>query len=208
MIDSKKPKNGNKNSTANSNNAEDGIFRDFIDSMKDFKALHHTKHNPFETKPETYTINSHQTNDEKLNSQHNHHSTDKIQELNLSEHLWRPEVSSEENLFHFQQGVQYRTIRKIRSGKIRIEASLDLHQLNKEQARIEFSNFIIDCYEQEKRCICIIHGKGNRSSTNLPILKNLVNHWLQDVNIVLGFCSCPENMGGTGAVLVLLKRSD
>jgi DNA-nicking Smr family endonuclease len=184
----------------------DNSFKEFIDESKDFKVLENTKVNPYENK------SAHATNIVRSNNLKKPHNkifiTPHNVEFKLSEHLWRPEVNADDYLFYFQPGVQYKTIRKIRSGKIRIEATLDLHQMNKEQARIEFSNFIQDCYDHEYRCICIIHGKGIRSGSNKPILKNLINHWLYDVSVVLGFCSCPDNMGGTGAVLVLLQRCD
>lgn len=192
------------NKDSDNKNSNESIFREFIDGMKNFKVLSDDKHNPYENK----------TDPDELVEKHNYKPQSYTPEVNLStanyfnlsEHLWRPQVGAEDYLFYFQQGVQNKIIRKMRSGKIRIEATLDLHQLNKEQARAEFTRFIDNCYQHELRCICIIHGKGYRSGSDAPILKNLVNHWLQDINTVLGFCSCPQNLGGTGAVLVLLKR--
>ncbi|VCX74078.1 hypothetical protein BANRA_00030 [Acinetobacter baumannii] len=39
-------------------------------------------------------------------------------------------------------------------------------------------------------------------------LKTYVNGWLRQHRDVLAFVSAPENQGGTGAVLVLLKRAE
>lgn len=185
----------------------DNSFKEFIDESKDFKVLKNTKFNPYET---TSTDNSSSSkprnNTGTINKSAKLFVNNHNIEFKLSEHLWRPEVGADDYLFYFQPGVQYKTIRKIRAGRMRTEATLDLHQMNKEQARIEFSSFIQTSYDNEYRCICVIHGKGTRSGSNKPILKNLINHWLYDIDIVLGFCSCPDNMGGTGAVLILLKR--
>jgi DNA-nicking Smr family endonuclease len=40
-----------------------------------------------------------------------------------------------------------------------------------------------------------------------PVLKGKVNHWLQQRDEVLAFCSARPVDGGTGAVYVLLKRA-
>lgn len=180
-------------------------FKELISENKDFKELKSNKYNPHETpsnRDSTNNIKSTEQSSKKIDTK-----LDTKQEINnLSDHLWRPQVKADDILFYFQHGVQYRTIRKLRSGKIRIEASLDLHQKNKEQASQLFYDFIKSSYENEYRCICIIHGKGYRGTNEHPILKNLINHWLHEIDEVLGFCSCPQNMGGTGAVLILLKR--
>lgn len=209
------PKKDNSDKSQNKDN-NDNVFREFIGSIKNFRKLSTDKHNPFESTKKTKQIKqpnkaSDSTKDNIINNeQYPSSNSDNVIDsenlFQLSFHLWRPEVTAEEYLFTFQHGVQYRTIRKLRAGKIRVEATLDLHQMNKEQARDQLTSFILDSYNNEDRCICIIHGKGHRSSTTTPILKNLVNHWLQDIELVLGFCSCPTSMGGTGAVLVLLKR--
>lgn len=209
----KKKTDNQKPTSPEADNQSENVFREFIKDSKNFKALESDKYHAHEEKPKDQQQEASKSTESSLpyhykltNHNHTHNSDNQNLDYQLSEYLWRPEVSSEEYLFYFQHGVQYRTIRKFRAGKIRVEASLDLHQLNKEQARIQFAKFIQDSYADEKRCVCIIHGKGNRSGSNSPILKNLVNHWLHDLDVVLGFCSCPSNMGGTGAVLVLLKR--
>jgi DNA-nicking Smr family endonuclease len=127
-----------------------------------------------------------------------------LHNLALSLHLWRPLVGPETQLFYFLPGIQHKLIRKMRAGKIAIEATLDLHQNSKEQARTALLQFLSNAYEQECRCVSIIHGKG-RKMDEPPLLKNLVNHWLPEIPIVLGYCSCPAFLGGSGAVLVLLK---
>lgn len=198
-------------SSANTENTE-SIFRQYINKSNDIIELNDEKHNPFDDNQSKSPQEAYKpklnTNNNKYHSQYSYsHNEEERQNFVLSDHLWRPEVAAEDYLFYFQSGVQHRTIRKLRAGKIRIEASLDLHQMNKEQARLAFSNFISDCYLNEMRCVCVIHGKGSRGTNLTPLLKNLVNHWLHDINIVLGFCSCPSNMGGTGAVLVLLQRN-
>ena len=57
--------------------------------------------------------------------------------------------------------------------------------------------------DENQNVIKIVHGKGPEA-----ILKTYVNGWLRQHRDVLAFVSAPEKQGGTGAVLVLLKRSD
>ena len=62
-----------------------------------------------------------------------------------------------------------------------------------------------DLEENNIRCVRIIHGKGYGSNNKGPIIKPLVNKWLQQRNEILAFCSARPIDGGTGAVYVLLK---
>jgi len=52
----------------------------------------------------------------------------------------------------------------------------------------------------------IIHGKGLRSRAQGPVLKRLVDGLLRRRGDVLAFASAPAAEGGTGAVIVLLRR--
>lgn len=193
------------------NNSNEDSFKDLIKKDKNFKELKDDKINPYDHKKNNTSINSSSENQSQYNK-NNHLNTQFDNYISnnstnhLSQHLWRPLVSSDDYLFYFKDGVQNRTVRKFRAGKIRVEAILDLHQKNKEQASESLIKFIKNSCENELRCVCIIHGKSIRAGSSHPILKNLINHWLHDLAPVLGFCSCPQNMGGTGAVLVLLKR--
>jgi len=56
------------------------------------------------------------------------------------------------------------------------------------------------------RCARIIHGKGIRSSSAQPVLKQKVNYWLRLHDEVLAFCSATRGDGGTGAVYCLLRN--
>jgi DNA-nicking Smr family endonuclease len=54
-------------------------------------------------------------------------------------------------------------------------------------------------------CVRVIHGKGRRSGPRGPVLKNVVNQWLQRNGDVLAFGSARSIDGGSGAVYVLLR---
>jgi len=124
----------------------------------------------------------------------------------LSDEYDSAEIETGEELLHIRPGLQQTVIRKLRRGQYAIEAELDLHGATVMQAREAVNEFLGDARERGKRCVRIIHGKGNSSAGKMPVLKGKVNSWLRQKDEVLAFCSARPNDGGTGAVYVLLKR--
>ena len=111
-----------------------------------------------------------------------------------------------ERLWFARSGLQDRVLRKLRRGRLPAEAELDLHGLFVPEAHAAVEQLIQEAIEREVRCVRIIHGKGNRSLGQQPVLKGNVDRWLRSRDEVLAFCSAPPDQGGAGAVLVLLKR--
>ncbi len=113
---------------------------------------------------------------------------------------------SAEDYIHFaRDGIQHRTLSKLKKGQMPIEARLDLHRLTGDEAVAESTHFIEQCLEQQLRTVLIVHGKGQFSAGKGPVLKNLLNIWLREQAHVLAFSSSRPKDGGTGAVYVLLK---
>ncbi len=117
------------------------------------------------------------------------------------------EVNTGDELNFHRPGVQRQTLRKLRRGQFIIETELDLHGLTIATAKPALENFLNNSMATGRRCVRIIHGKGHGSKNKMPVLKNKVNHWLQQRNEVLAFCSARPNDGGTGSVYVLLKNN-
>lgn len=124
----------------------------------------------------------------------------------LSDDYDAAEIETGEELLHIRPGLQQTVIRKLRRGQYAIEAELDLHGATVTQARDAVNVFLGNARARGKRCVRIIHGKGNSSVGKFPVLKGKVNTWLRQKDEVLAFCSARRNDGGTGAVYVLLKR--
>ena len=72
-----------------------------------------------------------------------------------------------------------------------------------QEARQAVLQIIQIAKDENQNVLKIVHGKGPDA-----ILKTYVNGWLRQHRDVLAFVSAPEKQGGTGAVLVLLKRSE
>lgn len=113
-----------------------------------------------------------------------------------------------DELLFSRNGVQNSVLRKLRRGQYRNEAELDLHRLTATQAHKALVEFIFHSRRRHLRCVRIIHGKGLSSKDQRPVLKGKVNHWLQQWDDVLAFCSARQCDGGTGATYVLLRRPD
>ncbi|MCG8667833.1 MAG: DNA endonuclease SmrA [Pseudomonadales bacterium] len=118
------------------------------------------------------------------------------------------EMIGPHDLLEFKRpGVQDGVYRKLRLGKYDTEAVLDLHRKSMKEAREEVFDFINTCMAHHLRTVMILHGKGERS--NPPaLLKSCVNKWLPELSSVMAFHSAQKRHGGTGAVYVLLRKSD
>lgn len=114
-------------------------------------------------------------------------------------------VRGEEFIAFNRPGISHKILRKLRKGQYNVEAELDLHGKSIEEAQNALRTFFKQCLKEGIRVVLIIHGKGRHQST--PILKNKLNHWLREINIVLAFCSSAPTHGSRGALYVLLRNS-
>jgi DNA-nicking Smr family endonuclease len=105
-----------------------------------------------------------------------------------------------------RNGVSAKLLKQLASGKVALEASIDLHGMCRERARHQVGMFIHSRYLEGCRAVKIIHGKGGGFSRQPSVLKPLVNGWLRQLHEVLGFCPAPQHDGGSGALYVLLRR--
>lgn len=115
-------------------------------------------------------------------------------------------IETGDELHYKRPGIQNKHFQKLRRGQISIEAELDLHGMTVVEAKDALSRFFSYSHARNKRCVRIIHGKGHGSRHGKPVLKNKLNHWLQQRDDVLAFCSARPVDGGTGAIYVLIKR--
>ncbi len=121
----------------------------------------------------------------------------------LSDHGASDEAINE----YLSDGLNRMTLRKLRRGAWPPQDSLDLHGLNSDDARRLLAEFLHHSTQRGLRCINVIHGKGWRSEGREGVLKSLTRHWLMQHPQVLAFCEAPQNVGGGGAVWVLLKSN-
>ena len=104
---------------------------------------------------------------------------------------------------------------KMRQGKIRPEAKLDLHGLHLAQAQPTLTKFVLDAHGKGLRLILIITGKGRNSEDYdvIPkrkgVLKATVPNWLSMEPLsskILQITNAHVKHGGGGAFYVYLRK--
>ena len=106
-----------------------------------------------------------------------------------------------------RDGVQEGVYKKLRLGKYELQGSLDLHHKTIKEARTALVQFIGECEVRDIRCLLILHGKGERS-TPRALLKSHVSAWLPQLPAVMAIHSAERRHGGSGALYVLLRKSE
>lgn len=113
-------------------------------------------------------------------------------------------VAPEAYLTWKRTGVQDRQFDQLKAGKLPWRQAVDLHGCTLEQAREAILQLLDEARQEQITVVKIVHGKGHVNGQAL--LKTAVNGWLRQMPQVLAFCSADARNGGTGAVLVLLRR--
>lgn len=100
-------------------------------------------------------------------------------------------------------GLDANTDKKFRKEQFRVEGTLDLHGYTYDTAFLAVTKFVKNAYHNQKRCIIIITGKGE-------CLRDALPQWLQNSdlkNIILSQTTPSAKLGGSGAIMLLLKRN-
>jgi len=108
-------------------------------------------------------------------------------------------------LTYLREGMSRLVLRRLRRGHWVVQASLDLHGMNRVEAALQVAQFVRAAAARGLRCVRIVHGKGLGSRNREPVLKAKLRAWLAPRDEVLAFCQAPAAEGGAGALLVLLK---
>ena len=124
----------------------------------------------------------------------------------LSEADDRTHIENEDGSSHRKNGVQIRTMQRLKRGRFPVGRKLDLHNLTVDAGHRVLLEFIADAQGRVPECVRIIHGKGLRSE-NGPRLRLMTRQVLRDHPRVLAFTACKQADGGSGAMDVLLKST-
>lgn len=117
-----------------------------------------------------------------------------------------PKVEPNDILSYKMTGVQPNVFKKLKQGKYACDYHLDLHRKTVSQAREAVFQLFKSAIKFNYRSLMITHGKGMKSKPPAR-LKGYINHWLQQIDIVLAFHSAKPQHGGTGSVYILLKKT-
>ena len=97
----------------------------------------------------------------------------------------------------------------LRSGRFSVQAHLDLHGLNLEDARFVLEEFLLESVRAGFTSVRVIHGRGRHSHKHHPVLKENIQRWLCTRRMsrhVIAYTSARRCDGGGGAVYVLLRK--
>ncbi len=107
--------------------------------------------------------------------------------------------------------------KKVRRGKLDIDARIDLHGMRQIEAQTALAGIIARTRANNGRCILVVTGKGRPIDpgedfiTPQPgVIRRRLPEWLGSPGIrehVAGFASANAKDGGTGAFYVLLKSN-
>jgi len=110
-----------------------------------------------------------------------------------------------EELGYLRDSYPPKLLRQLKRGQFSVQDDLDLHQMNAAAAQASIVAFLAEARQHGLRCVRIVHGKGLRSKATGPVLKGLTDRLLRRRDDVIAFASARPALGGTGAVVVLLK---
>lgn len=103
--------------------------------------------------------------------------------------------------------------KRFKREEIKIEAVLDLHGVVEKDAYNQVCSFIKNAYNNKKRCVLIVTGKGVRENDDIfnkrGVLRKSVPQWLSGDEIgylILAYKNPSEALGGKGALYVLLRK--
>ena len=112
----------------------------------------------------------------------------------------------------YMEGIGYHShpavLGRLHRGDFSIQASVDLHGLNADDAREVFDDFLKEAIATGKRAVLVIHGRG-LSSPAEPVLKNKVREWLSGCSWrkwIIAYSSARICDGGAGATYILLQQ--
>ncbi len=100
-------------------------------------------------------------------------------------------------------------LRRLRRGRLPIDARLDLHGMGVREARAQLELFLRTMRSRGERCVLVIHGKGEHSPQGTGILRGEIAAWLSQgasSEHIAAFATAGEHDGGEGAVYALLRR--
>ena len=105
-------------------------------------------------------------------------------------------------------GIDSSTAQKIIKGKIKIQAKLDLHGLNRKEAYQSLNLFIEKSFNKGFRNVQVITGKGKNGK---GFLKENVPIWIKNSSIsnyIIAISESISSDGGTGSLYIRIKNKN
>jgi len=105
-------------------------------------------------------------------------------------------------------GVSRAQIAELRSGKVHIEETLDLHGQTVERGLQQLREMVVAASRIGRRCVLVVHGKGTHSEVGAPLREAVLGELLGPLSgLVRALATAVPSDGGEGATYVLLRGS-
>ena len=110
------------------------------------------------------------------------------------------------------------TARKLETGRLLVEARLDLHGMRARDAHVALKRFLREAQGRGYRNVLVITGKGTAANEaksfyeeeERGVLRQSVPHWLSGAefaDLVISFAEAPRRLGGEGALYVRVRKA-
>ena len=110
--------------------------------------------------------------------------------------------------------IEKNKLKRIKSGRINIEGTIDLHGFSLKEAKARLQLFIGESFQRNKRLLLIITGKGRNSKPNIhgkkQTIKTEINKWVSEDfyrDKVKYISKALDKHGGEGAYYFFLVKS-
>ena len=103
-------------------------------------------------------------------------------------------------------GVNRAQIAELRRGRVRPEATLDLHGMTVDQGDQALRRFLAESQRARRRCVLVIHGRGLHSDGVAVLRESVIGSLLGSLS---GYVHCLSSAapgdGGAGATYVMVR---
>ncbi|ARJ43619.1 DNA endonuclease SmrA [Pantoea alhagi] len=117
-------------------------------------------------------------------------------------------VPLNEPLEYKAEGIQQGVLDKLRLGKYKLDASLNLLRQPVESCRQTLFAFIMEARKDNLRNLLIVHGKGREDESHANIVRSYLARWLRQFDDVQAFCIAQPHHGGSGAIYVGMRKTE
>jgi DNA-nicking Smr family endonuclease len=103
-------------------------------------------------------------------------------------------------------GVSLAQVAELRTGKMHLEATLDLHGVTVEEGLARLHTFLFESRRLGRRRVRVIHGRGLHSEVGAPLREAVVADLLGRASgLVHAFASACASDGGEGATIIIVR---
>jgi len=103
-------------------------------------------------------------------------------------------------------GVSLAQVAELRTGKVHLEATLDLHGISVDEGVAKLRAFLVESRDLGRRRVRVIHGRGLHSEAGAPLREAVVSDLLGAASgLVRAFATACASDGGEGATIIFVR---